>query len=92
MTSKGALSTAATRLMDSLCEGEIHGAHKKSVYGGTGGGNRLVYKGRDDYFFTYLRFYTVIISDGRNNWQKKNDLFSELASGKKDMADSKDII
>lgn len=55
---------------------------KKSVFGGTGGGNRLVYKGRDDYFFTYFRFYTVMISDGRNNWQKKNDcLFSELASG-----------
>lgn len=32
----------------------------------------MVYKGRDDYFFTYFRFYTVIISDGRNNWQKKN--------------------
>lgn len=56
---------------------------KKSVFGGTGGGNRLVYKGRDDYFFTYFRFYTVMISDGRNNWQKKNDcLFSELASGR----------
>lgn len=26
---KGALSTAATRLMDSLCEDEIQGAHKK---------------------------------------------------------------
>lgn len=29
MTFKGALSTAATRLMDSLCEDEIQGVHEK---------------------------------------------------------------
>lgn len=77
--------------MDSLREDEIHkGRMKKSVYGGTGGGNRLGYRGGDDYFFTYFRFYRVITSDGRNNWQKKNDyLLSEQASGKKDMVDSK---
>lgn len=83
MTFKGALSTAATRLMASLCEDEIQGAHEKECLWRNWGRKHWV---TEDVAITFSHIldFTVIISDRRNNWQKKNDyLLSELASGKK---------